>query len=180
MKHPFGGCLLGVLLLALATAAAGEPAKAKPARKHVESHVQTHVETHVQTHAQSRVSHVQSRVVSAAPEPPPPPPPDALPSVSKRYKYQSPFEMEYGAHLASTTGMTPGVLQGDDDPREGAPNGPRTPGAQVDSAGVPYQALHPQTPPLVTMGDWDFSADAHLPLTHTHDTGAAISAKHGF
>ena len=171
MKHPIGGSLLGVLLLALASAAAGQPAKEKPAQRHVQKHVQTH--------AQSHVNHAEGRVVAAAPEPPAPP--DALPSISKRYKYQSPFEKEYDAHLARTTAaMTPGMAQGDDDARESALSGPRAPGAQVDSAGVPYQALHPQTPPLVTMGDWDFSADAHLPLTHTHDTGAAISAKHGF
>jgi hypothetical protein len=169
MKHPIRGWLLGAFLLALAGVAAGEPVKAAPQQKSIHKHVQRH---------SSHVSHAQKQ--AAADEPAPSPPPFSLPQISDQYKYPSPFEMEYGSRLAHTTAATPGMAPGADDAREGAANGSRAPSAPVDKEGVPNQALHPQSPPLVTMGDWDFSADAHLPLTRTHDAGAAISAKHGF
>lgn len=165
MQHPIKGWLLGACFLALASVAAGEPVKAKPAHKHVLKHTQTH----------------GAAPAPALREPPAQPVPAfSLPTVSDQYKYQSPFEREYGKHLARTTGATPGNPEGAPDAGAGTSSRPQTPGAQVDSEGVPTQALHTQTPPLVTVGDWDLSADAHLPLTHTHDTGAAISARRGF
>ncbi|HEY4801479.1 MAG TPA: hypothetical protein VIH96_02565 [Paraburkholderia sp.] len=167
MKHPIQGWFLGVFLLALASVSPAEPVKAGHAQKHAQQHAQSHAKGHARSHA-----------VAAAPAPPTPS--LALPALSKRYEYQSPFEREYGAHLAKTTGATPGTPDGADGALEAAPNGPRVPSGQVDSNGVPNQALHPQTPPLVTVGEWDLSADAHLPLTRSRDTGAAISARHGF
>ncbi|SDE32192.1 hypothetical protein [Paraburkholderia lycopersici] len=155
MKHPISGWLLAVFLLTLAGVSSGEPVKAKHTRKAAHSH-------------------------AAAAVPGQSTPPLALPAISTRYEYQSPFEKEYGAHLAKTTAATPGTPDETADAHEVAPGEARTPGAQGNGSGVPYQALHPQMPPLVTVGDWDLSADAHLPLTHTHDTGAAISARHGF
>ncbi|MEM5331883.1 hypothetical protein VSR34_35850 [Paraburkholderia sp. JHI2823] len=167
MKHPIERWLLGVLLVALAGASAAEPVKP--------GHVQQHPQQHIPKHARG---HAPSHPVAAAPTPTAPS--LALPALSKRYEYQSPFEKEYAAHLAKTTGATPAAPDGTDGVPDAAPNGPRAPGGQVDSNGIPNQALHPQTPPLVTLGEWDLSADAHLPLTRSHDTGAAISARHGF
>jgi hypothetical protein len=169
MKHPIRGWLLGACLLALAGVAAGEPVKATPPPKPVHKHVKQHG---------SHVSHAQKQAAADAPAPSPPA--FSLPQISDQYKYQSPFEMEYGAHLGRTTAATPGIAQDSADARGGAANGSRAPSTPVDKEGVPYQALHPQSPPLVTMGDWNFSADAHLPLTRAHDAGAAISARHGF
>lgn len=166
MKHPIQGWLLGVFLLSVASVSAAEPAKAAHTQKPVQKHVQKYARGHAPKHA-----------VAAAPAPAAPS--VSLPAIAKPYEYQSPFERQYGAHLARTTAATPGTP--DDTGALDAPaNGARTPGAQVDSNGIPNQALHPQTPPLVTVGDWDLSADAHLPLTRSHDTGAAISARHGF
>ncbi|MCP3713036.1 hypothetical protein M3I54_40160 [Paraburkholderia sp. CNPSo 3274] len=167
MKHPIQGWLLGVCLLALASVSAAEPAKAAHTQKPVHKHVQKYARGHAPKHA-----------VAAAPAPAAPS--VSLPAIAKRYEYQSPFERQYDAHLAKTTAATPGTPDDSDGTLDARTNGPRTPGAQVDSNGVPNQALHPQTPPLATVGDWDLSADAHLPLTRSHDTGAAISARHGF
>jgi len=167
MKHSIQGWFLGVFLVALAGASAAEPVKAGHAQKHPQQHIRQHARGHAPSHT-----------VAAAPAPPASS--LALPALSKHYEYQSPFEREYAAHLAKTTGATPGAPDGSDGVPDAAPNGPRAPGGQVDSNGVPNQALHPQTPPLVTVGEWDLSADAHLPLARSHDTGAAISARHGF
>jgi hypothetical protein len=171
MKHPIKGWLLGAFLLALASVSAGETVKPKAAQKHVQQHVHRQAQTQGQTHA-------------AAAAPASSPPSLALPPVSKPYTYQSPFERAYGSRLGKTTAATPGIPDDLEAAREATPNGPRVPSSQVDSDGVPNLALHPQTPPqsapMVTVGDWDLSADAHLPITHSHDTGAAISARHGF
>jgi hypothetical protein len=167
MKFPVRGCLFGASLFILANVCAGETVHAKPV------HHRAHKP--VQAHAQSQS---QSQVKAAAPAGPAPS--MALSPIAKPYTYQSPFEKEYGKHLEKTTGATPGNPDDADAAHEGATNGPRTASGQVDSEGVPNQALHPQSPPLVTVGDWDLSADAHLPLARTHDTGAAISAKRGF
>ncbi|MCP3728173.1 hypothetical protein M3I53_34560 [Paraburkholderia sp. CNPSo 3272] len=167
MKHPTQGWLLGVSLLALASVSAAEPAKATHTQKPVQKHVQKDARGHAPKHA-----------VATAPVPPAPS--ISLPAIAKRFEYQSPFERQYDAHLAKTTAATPGIPDDSDATLDPGTNGPRTPGAQVDSNGIPNQALHPQTPPLVTVGDWDLSADAHLPLSRSHDTGAAISARHGF
>ncbi|MEX3687269.1 MULTISPECIES: hypothetical protein [Paraburkholderia] len=171
MKHPIQGWLLGVSLLALASVSAAEPAKSahtqKPVQKHVQKHVQKDASGHAPKHA-----------VAAAPAPAAPS--VSLPAIAKRFEYQSPFERQYDAHLAKTTAATPGTPDETGGAVDAAGNGARTPGAQVDGNGIPNQALHPQTPPLVTVGDWDLSADAHLPLSRSHDTGAAISARHGF
>ncbi|MBB2926330.1 hypothetical protein [Paraburkholderia silvatlantica] len=175
MKHPIQGWLLGVFLLALASVSAAEPARAAHTQKPVQKHVQQHVQQHLQKDAKG---HATKHAVAAAPAPAAPS--VSLPAIAQRYEYPSPFERQYGAHLAKTTAATPGTPDGTDGAVDAAGNGARTPGAQVDSNGIPNQALHPQTPPLVTVGDWDFSADAHLPLARSHDTGAAISARHGF
>ncbi|WP_395068083.1 hypothetical protein [Paraburkholderia silvatlantica] len=171
MKHPIQGWFLGVSLLALASVSAAEPAKAahtqKPVQKHVQKHVQKDAKGHAPRHA-----------VAAAPAPAAPS--VSLPAIAKRYEYPSPFERQYDAHLAKTTAATPGTPDDTGGAVDAAGNGAHTPGTQVDSNGIPNQALHPQTPPLVTVGDWDLSADAHLPLARSHDTGAAISARHGF
>lgn len=167
MKHPTQGWLLGVFLLALASVSAAEPVKAAHTQKPVQKHIQKYARGHAPKHA-----------VAAAPAPAAPA--VSLPAIAKRYEYQSPFERQYAAQLAKTTAVTPGTPDDTGGTLDSGTNGARTPGAQVDSNGVPNQALHPQTPPLVTVGDWDLSADAHLPLTRSHDTGAAISARHGF
>jgi hypothetical protein len=175
MKHPIRAWLLGAFLLALASVSSGETVKPKATQKHAQQHVQKHAQTHSPTHGQTH---------AAAAAPASSPPSLALPAVSKPYTYQSPFEREYGSRLGKTTAATPGIPDDFDAGREAAPNGPRKPSSQVDSDGVPNLALHPQTPsqapPMVTVGEWDLSADAHLPITHSHDTGAAISARHGF
>ncbi|WP_322034142.1 hypothetical protein [Paraburkholderia sp. J76] len=167
MKRPIQGWLLGVLLLALASVSAAEPARPAHVRKPVQKHVQKYAK-----------GHAPKPAVAAAPAPAAPA--VSFPAIAKRYEYQSPFERQYNAQLAKTTAATPGTPDDTAGTLDSGTNGPRTPGAQVDSDGVPNQALHPQTPPLVTVGDWDLSADAHLPLTRSHDTGAAISARHGF
>jgi len=171
MKHPIRGWLLGAFLLTLASVSAGETVKPKATQKHAQQHVQKHAQNHSQVHGQTH---------AAAAAPASSPPSVALSTVAKPYTYQSTFEKEYGSHLGKTTAATPGIPDDLDAAREGATNGPRMPSSQVDSEGVPNQALHPQSPASVTVGDWDLSADAHLPVTHTHDTGAAISARHGF
>ncbi|MEM5310444.1 hypothetical protein [Paraburkholderia sp. JHI869] len=169
MKHPIQGWFLGVFLLALASVSAAEPAKAGHTQKPVQKHVQKYARGHAPKHA-----------VAATPAPAPAVPSVSLPAIAKRYEYQSPFERQYDAHLGKTTAATPGSPDDTDSALDAGGNGPHTPGALVDSNGIPNQALHPQTPPLATVGDWDLSADAHLPLTRSHDTGAAISARHGF
>ena len=166
MKHPIQGWLLGVALLALAGVSAAEPAKAAHTHKPVQKHVQKHARGH----------DAPPHAVAAAPAAPS----VSLSAIAKRYEYKSPFERQYDAHLAKTTAATPGTPDDTDSALDTAGNGLRTPGAQVDSNGIPNQALHPQAPPLATVGDWDLSADAHLPLTRSRDTGAAISARHGF
>ncbi|MCP3720458.1 hypothetical protein [Paraburkholderia sp. CNPSo 3281] len=171
MKHPIQGWLLGVSLLALASVSAAEPAQAAHTQKPVQKHVQKHVQKDARGHA-------PKHAVAAAPAPAAPS--VSLSAIAKRFEYQSPFERQYDAHLAKTTAATPGIPDDTDATLDAGASGTRTPGAQVDSNGVPNQALHPQTPPLVTVGDWDLSADAHLPLTRSHDTGAAISARRGF
>lgn len=171
MKHPIQGWLLGVVLLTLASVSAAEPAKAAHTQKPVQKHVQKYVQKYARGHA-------PKHAVAAAPAPAAPS--VSLPAIAKRYEYQSPFERQYDAHLARTTAATPGTPDDTGGTLDSGTNGARTPGAQIDSNGVPNLALHPQTPPLVTVGDWDLSADAHLPLTRSHDTGAAISARHGF
>ncbi|WP_321915226.1 MULTISPECIES: hypothetical protein [unclassified Paraburkholderia] len=168
MKHPIQGWLLGVILLALASVSAAEPAKAAHTQKLVQKHVQKHARGH----------DAPKHAVAAAPAPAAPS--VSLPAIAKRYEYQSPFERQYNARLGKTTAATPGTPDDTNSALDAAGNGLRAPGAQVDSNGIPNQALHPQSPPLVSVGDWDLSADAHLPLTRSHDTGAAISARHGF
>jgi hypothetical protein len=154
-RHRIRGWILGVLLLALAATAAGEPARPKPAKKHVAA----------------------AKPVDSGP---PPPPTMTIPAISRQAKYLSPFQLDYATRLAKSSAATPPVPQAEPDVRPGAPTGPLNQAAQVDSYGLLSSTVHPEVPPLVTVGDWNFSAAAHVPVTHTRDTGAAISAEHPF
>jgi hypothetical protein len=40
--------------------------------------------------------------------------------------------------------------------------------------------VHPQRRLALILDDWHISANAHVPLTHPHDTGATVSLKHSF
>ena len=154
-RNQMRGWIIGSLLLAIAATAAGEPARPKSAKRHVAA----------------------AKQVDSAP---PPPPTMTLPAISRQAKYPSPFELDYATHLAKSSAATPPVLQAAPDVRPGAATGPLNQAAQVDSYGLLSSAVHPEVPPLVTVGDWNFSAAAHVPVTHTRDTGAAISAEHPF
>lgn len=149
--HPLREWILGAILLAVTSVSPGEPLKGKHAQKHV-----------------------------AAAAPAPPSPPTMVLPVIHEHRFLTPFRMEYDAHLAKTTAATPGGPSEGVDVSAAGPAGPLRQAGRLDSAGVPYEALRPQTPPLVTVGDWNFSADAHLPVIHRGDVGAAISASHGF
>ena len=102
------------------------------------------------------------------------------PIIPAQHRYLSPFEMEYASYLGKSSAAVPGDPPSDTAPRSVAPIGPLKQAEQVDSYGLLPNSPRPQTP-SVAIGDWNFSAAAHLPsITHEHDTGAAISAAHGF
>ena len=153
--HQIRGWILGALLLALAATAVGEPARPKPTKKNA----------------------VAAKQLDSAP---PPPPTMTLPASSRHPRYLRPFELDYATRLAKASAATPPVPLAEPDVRPGAPTGPLNQAAQVDSYGLLSSAVHPEVPPLVTVGDWNFSAAAHVPASHTRDTGAAVSAEHPF
>jgi hypothetical protein len=95
-------------------------------------------------------------------------------------KFLSPFELDYSTRLAQSLTAAPPDSQTEPDVRPGEPTGPLDQAAQVDSYGLLPSHVHSQAPPLVSIGDWNFSAAAHVPVTRGRDTGAAISAQHEF
>jgi hypothetical protein len=153
-RHPIRGSILGALLLALAATAVGEPTR----RPHGKNHVAVAEEV--------------------APAPPQPTLDPTIPPVGQQPKYLRPSELNYATRLAQSPDAAPPVFQAD--ARPGAPRGPMNQAAQFDSYGLLPSPVHPQVAPLVAIGDWNFSAAAHVPLTHGRDTGAAISAQHEF
>jgi len=159
MMHPIKEWLPGALLLALASVSTAEPVQ--------ETHVLKRAHKHVAGHAVAAVGA------------PPAPPPISLP-IAAPHVYMSPFEKEYDARPGQTSAATPGNPDESDTARAGAPAGPLAQNGLTGSNGVPSQALHVTTPTGATVGDWDLSAAAHLPVLNSRDMGAAISARHDF
>jgi hypothetical protein len=153
-RHPIRGWILGALLLSLAATAAGEPARRPAGKKHVAGAKQ--------------VASVPRQPTLALP---------AISPLSPQPKYLTPLELDYATRLAKPA--TP-AFHVEPDVRPGAPTGPQNQAAQVASYGLLSSSVHPQVPPLVSIGDWNFSAAAHVPVTHGRDTGAAISVQHEF
>jgi hypothetical protein len=104
----------------------------------------------------------------------------AISAISRQSRYLRPFELDYATHLEQSSATTPSVFHAEPDVRPGAPTGPLSQAAQVDSYSLLSTSVHPQVPPMVTIGEWSFSAAAHVPVTHSRDTGAAISAGREF
>jgi len=154
-RHQIRGWIIGTLLLALAATAVGEPVRQQPTKKHVAS----------------------AKQIDSTP---PPPLTNGIPAISRQAKYLSPFEQDYARHLEKSSAATPSVLQAAPDVRPGTSTGPLNQAARVASYGLLSSAQRPEVPPLATVGDWNFSAAAHVPVTRTRDTGAAISAEHPF
>jgi hypothetical protein len=156
-RRQIRSCILGALLLAFAATAAGEPVRPIHKKKPVAAAKQV--------------------------ESPPPTPTVAISAVSanpQRPRYLRPFELDFATHLEKSSAATLPAFQAEPDVRAGAPNGPLNQAAQIDSYGLLSSSVRPQAPQLVTIGEWSFSAAAHVPVTHSRDTGAAISAEHGF
>lgn len=156
-RHLIRGWVLGALLLSLAATAAGDPARRPPGKKHVA--------------AAKQVASVPPQPTLALP---------AIPPLSQQPKYLRPFELDYATRLANSSTAAPPAFHAEPDVRPGAPAGPLNQAAQVASYGLLSSSVHPPAPPLVSIGDWNFSAAAHVPVTHGRDTGAAISAQHEF
>ncbi|WP_233859969.1 hypothetical protein [Paraburkholderia sp. HD33-4] len=159
MMYPIKGWLPGAFLLALASVSTAEPVQ--------ETQVLKHAHKHVEDHAVAAVGA-------------PPAPPLILLPIAAPHVYKSPFEKEYDALPGQSRAATPGNLDESDSARAGASAGPLAQNGLTDSAGVPFQALHATTPTGTTVGDWDLSAAAHLPMLNSRDMGAAISARHDF
>jgi hypothetical protein len=159
MKHPIKGWLTGAFLLALASVSTAEPVQ--------ETQVLKHAHKHVEVHAVAAVGA-------------PPAPPLILLPIAAPYVYMSPFEKEYDARPEQTGAATPDNPDESDTARADAPVRPLAQDGLTDSNGVPFQALHATTATGATVGDWDLSAAAHLPVLNSHDMGAAISARHDF
>jgi hypothetical protein len=157
-RHPIRGLMLGAFLLALAASAAGEPARHTHGKKHVAA----------------------AKQVQAAPASAPTMAISAVSAVSGQPRYLRPFELDYATRLAKSSAATPSVAPSEPDVRPGAPAGPLSQVAQVDTYGLLSSSVRPQLPPLVTIGEWNFSAAAHVPVTRARDAGAAISAEYGF
>jgi hypothetical protein len=159
MMHPIKGWLPGAFLLALASVSTAEPVQATQVLKHAHKHAEDHA--------------------VAAVGAPPAPPPILLP-IGTPHVYKTPFEKEYDARPGQNSAATPGNPDESDTARAGAPAGPLVQKGLTDGDGVPFQALHVTTPTGATVGDWDLSAAAHLPVLNSRDMGAAISARHDF
>jgi hypothetical protein len=156
-RHPIRGWILGALLLSLAATAAGEPARRPPGKKHVA--------------AAKQVASVPSEPTLTLP---------AISPISQQPRYLRPFELDYAARLALSSAAAPPAFHAEPDVRPSAPTAPLNQADQIASYGLLSSSVHPQAPPLVSIGDWNFSAAAHVPVTHGRDTGAAISAQHEF
>ena len=159
MMHPIKGWLPGAVLLALASVSTAEPLQ--------ETQVLKHAHKHVEVHAVAAVGA-------------PPAPPLILLPIAAPHVYKSPFEKEYDARPGQTKAATPGNPDESDTALAGARAGPLAQNGLTDSDGVPFQALHATTLTGATVGDWDLSAAAHLPVFNSRDKGAAISARHDF
>ena len=158
-------CILGAVLVAITGIAAADPSSSV-AKKHVASH---------------RHGLARTKIEAATPSPALTwPPVSSLPTIPTQPKYPSPFELDYATRLAHSVTAASPHSPSEPDVRPGAPTGPLDQAAQVDSYGLLPSPIHPQAPPLVSIGDWNFSAAAHVPVTRGHDTGAAISAQHEF
>jgi hypothetical protein len=151
--------LTGAFLLALASVSTAEPVHKTQLPKLPHKHAKDHAVT-----------------AGGAPSLPP----LTLPPIAAPHVYESPFEKEYDARPGQTSAAT------SNDPNESETAGAGTraaPSAQnglTDSDGVPFQALHAKIPTGTTVGDWDLSAAAHLPMFNSRDMGAAFSARHDF
>jgi hypothetical protein len=164
-RCPIRACIFGAVLVATIGGAAADPANL-PAKKHVASH---------------RHGAARAKIEAAPPSPALTRPPiSSLPTIPTQPKYPSPFELDYATRLAQSLTAASPNSPSEPDVRPGVPTGPLDQAAQVDSYGLLPSPSHPQVPPLVSIGNWNFSAAAHVPVTHGHDTGAAISAQHEF
>jgi hypothetical protein len=110
----------------------------------------------------------------------PPPQIAVFPVNPERHQYLTPFQAEYAAYLgnkssdaARTDSASTTVVH------SAPPTGPLTQAEQVDRYGLLSPSPNPQTP-TVEIGDWNFTAAAHLAITGSRDTGAAVSAARGF
>ncbi|NUX59053.1 hypothetical protein [Paraburkholderia youngii] len=159
MMHPIKRWIPGAFLLALASVSMAEPIQ--------EGQVLKHTQNRVEDHAVAAVGA-------------PPATPLILLPIAAPHVYKSPFEKEYDARPGQTSAATPGNPDESDTARAGARAGPLAQNGLTDSDGVPFQALHATTLTGATVGDWDLSAAAHLPVLNSRDVGAAISARHDF
>jgi hypothetical protein len=159
MMHPIKGWLPGAFLLALANVSTAEPVQETQVLKHAHKYVEDHV-----------VAAVGAPLA----------PPLILVPIAAPYVYKSQFEKEYDARPGQSSAATPGNPDDSDTARAGASAGPLAQNGLTDSDGLPFQALHATTPTVTTVGDWDLSAAAHLPVLNSRDMGAAISARHDF
>jgi hypothetical protein len=159
MMRPIKRWLTGAFLLALASVSTAEPGH--------ETQVLTPAHKHVKDHAVA---------AGGAPSLPP----LVLPPIAAPHVYESPFEKEYDARPGQTSAATPNDPNESETPRSGARAAPSAQNGLTDSDGVPFQALHAKIPTGTTVGDWDLSAAAHLPMFNSRDMGAAFSARHDF
>jgi hypothetical protein len=159
MMHPIRRWLPGAFLLALASVSTAEPVH--------ETQVQKLAHKHVKDHAVA---------ASGAPSLPP----LILPPIAAPHVYESPFEKEYDARAGQTSAATPNDPNESETARADARVAPSAQNGLTDSDGVPFQALHAKIPTGTTVGDWDLSAAAHLPMFNSRDMGAALSARHDF
>ena len=159
MKHSIKGWLLGAFLLALASVSTAEPVQETQVLKHAHKKVEVHA-----------VAAVRAPLA----------PPLISPPIAAPHVYKSPFEKEYDARPGQISAATPGNPDESDTARAGAPAGPLAQNGLTDGDGVPIQALHAPTPKGATLGNWDLSAAAHLPVLNSRDMGAAVSARHDF
>jgi hypothetical protein len=166
MRNPIRACILGTTLIAVSATVAADPISQAGVKGHSSG---------IKRAAPAAVSHTAAISHTAAV-----PAISWVSTVPGQVRFLSPLERDYSTGLAQSITSSPAGSAPGPEVHPGEPSGPLNQAVQVDSYGLIPSPIHPQLPPLVSIADWNFSAAAHVPVTHGHDTGAAISAQHEF